>query len=218
MAASVVTFSVQVGAPGTAIARQVAEALSYRYYDWEVTSQAAALAGVSPEVIVASERVPGFLERVLNRLLSASALSADETQAIFGPNPAVVTAALQSLSSEDYRSFIERVLAGLADRGEAVIVGHAGQAALAGRPGVLRVLVHGSAERRAERLAAEREMSPEEALKAIIQSDMDRAKFFKRAYKLDWLGAAAYDLTLNSDNIPTETARDIVLAAARSIA
>jgi len=67
--ASIVTISGQTGSGGAAIARRVAEKLRYRYYDWEIISQAAQAAGVWPEVLAATaERVPTFLERMLRRL------------------------------------------------------------------------------------------------------------------------------------------------------
>ena len=70
MTANIVTFSNQTGAGGHAIARAVAEKLRFRYYDWEIISQAAAEAGVSPEVLAVaeSEGSPGFLERMMARL------------------------------------------------------------------------------------------------------------------------------------------------------
>ena len=67
MPANVVALSVQNGSGGYTIARRVAEALAFRYYDWEITSEAARLAGVSPSEVLASERVPGFFERTMRR-------------------------------------------------------------------------------------------------------------------------------------------------------
>jgi len=55
MAASVVTFTVQLGSGGFAIAHQVAEKLGFRYFDWEITSEAAARAGETPARAAASD-------------------------------------------------------------------------------------------------------------------------------------------------------------------
>lgn len=215
MTASALTFSVQLGSGGFGIARGVAEKLGFRYYDWEVTSQAAQMAGVSPDIVAASERVPGFLERMMRRLSAAPALSAEE--AVMEPAPAMVVSAVQGLTSDDYRQFVERVVKELADQGDAVIVGHAAQAILSGRPGVFKVLVLGSLPKRAERLAVEQRTSVESALATIKQSDRDRAELFRRVYRLDWLDSAAYDICINTDHVPTEVAVEAVVAAARTM-
>jgi cytidylate kinase len=210
MTAGVVTFSNQMGANGGAVARAVAEKLRYRYYDWEVLSQAAAEAGVSPEVVAvaAAERAPTFIERMMRRL---SSVSEEET-------PPLAPGVRQSiLTSEDYRQFIEHVVRELANRGDAVIVGHAGQAVLRDRPGVLRVLLTGSLERRAARLAGAQESRIEQLRETVRQSDRQRADFFRRAYQLDWLDAGSYDVCLNTDRLSTDLARDMIVACAREV-
>jgi cytidylate kinase len=215
MTASTITFSVQLGSGGFAIARAVAEKSGYRYYDWEITSQAAEMAGVPPDIVEAAERVPGFLERMMRRLSTAPALSSEE--AVLEPAPAMVVSAVQSLTSDDYRQFIERVVRELAGKGEAVIVGHAGQAILKDEPGVFKVLVLGSLRRRAERLAAEQSTSVEQAIATIKQSDRDRGDLFRRAYHIDWLDSAVYDICINTDNVKPEVAVEAVAAAARAM-
>ena len=57
MPADVVALSVQNGSNGYTIARRVAEALRFRYYDWEITLEAARIAGVPPAEVAAAERV-----------------------------------------------------------------------------------------------------------------------------------------------------------------
>src|SRR5687767_15484830 len=127
MSANIVALSVQTGSGGYAIARQVAERLGFKYYDWEITLEAARLAGVPPTDVVAAERVPGFLERMMRRLGAISTMSLEGSPGFNDPSPAVWNTAIQSLTSDDYRQFIERVIQQLASEGESVIVGHAGQ-------------------------------------------------------------------------------------------
>jgi cytidylate kinase len=217
MTAAIVAFSVQIGSEGFTLARRVAEQLGYRYYDWEITSEAAARAGVSPTEVIAAERVPSFLERIMQRLGQVSAVSIEGSPGLTEPSPAVMSTALQAFTSEDYRQFIEKVVLELAERGDAVIVGHAAQYTLAGKSGALRVLVHGSPDRRAQRLAEEQQIDLEAALLAIRQSDKDRGELLKRVYHFDWLDAAMYDLTLNTDHLSLEAAADLVLASARAM-
>jgi cytidylate kinase len=211
MTAGVVTFSNQIGANGGAVARAVAEKLRYRYYDWEVLSQAAAEAGVSPEVVAvaAAERAPNLLERMMRRL--AAAPDVEE------PSPPATGQRQSIFTSDDYRQFIEHVVRGLAQRGDAVIVGHAGQFVLKDRAGVLRVLLFGSLERRVARLAAGQRNDPERVRQTILESDSQRSDFFRRAYHGDWLDARSYDVALNTDRLSVDLARDMIVACAREV-
>jgi cytidylate kinase len=219
MPATTVTFSIQLGSGGYGIAHRVAEALGFRYYDWEITSEAAQLAGVSPEVVAASERVPSFIERVMRRLASATAISGDETapSPSIEPPPTMLISAVQGLTSDDYRHFIEKVVLQLAEAGNAVIVGHAGQAILQTKGGVLKVLLYGSPGRRIERFAGEHQVSLEEAATTIKQSDKDRAGLFRKVYHMDWLDAAMYDLAINTDYLPEDFITETVVQAARAL-
>jgi cytidylate kinase len=211
MTASVVTFSTQMGTGGSRIAREVAEKLRFRYYDWEVISQAASEAGVSPEVlaVATSERLPGFFERMMTRL---AGLGAGEE---VPPGPAPPRPNL--LTYDDYRQFLERVVRELGNRGEAVIVNHSGQVVLGDTPGVFKVLVTGSHERRAERLSQAQGSELGAALRLVEDSDKQRADYFKRVYHADWLSMNNYDLALNTDHVSAELAADMVAAAAREL-
>jgi cytidylate kinase len=217
MGANVVSLSVQTGSGGFAIARRVAESLHFRYYDWEITSEAAARAGVTPNEVLAAEHIPGFVERMMRRLGAASAVSVESGPAMNEISPAAWTAALQSLTADDYRQFVERIVTEIADQGAAVIVGHAAQHTLRGRPGTIRVLIHGSAEKRVERLAKEQTMPREEAQQRIKDSDKERGDLLKRVYHFDWLDASMYDLAVNTDQLSDEFVADTIVAAAEKV-
>ncbi len=211
MTASVVTFSAQLGSDGEAIARAVADRLGYRYYDREIIDEAASLAGVSPEAVANAERWPGFLERMLETMGRATALS----DAISGPpaGPAILT-----LTSADYRGLIEQVVRELAKRGECVIVGHAGQAILKEQKhGVFMVLAHGSADIRAERVARAQSIPLKDALELVKDNDKQRIDFFKHVYDVDWLKSPLYDLTINTDDVDLEAAVSLTITGAVAV-
>jgi cytidylate kinase len=217
MPASVVALSVQTGSGGFALAHRLSEHLGFRYYDWEITSEAAARAGVSPTDVIAAERVPGFIERVMRRLGAASAVSMDGTSVFADPSPAVWNNAIASLDSDSYRPVVERVVLELAEQGDAVIVGHASQYTLREHEGVLRVLIHGSPDARTKRLAIEQATDIKKAAELIKQSDKDRSELLKRVYHFNWLDANMYDLTINTDHLSVEYATDIVIAAVKDL-
>ena len=141
MPANVITLSVLNGSGGYSIAHHVADRMGLRYYDWEITSEAANRAGVAPSDVIASERVPGFFERMMARLGAVSAMTVEGGTGFADPSPAVWDTALQSFTSDAYRQVIEQVVHELAHQGNAVIVGHAGQHVLREHPDVLRVFV-----------------------------------------------------------------------------
>lgn len=206
MVANVVTFSVQTGSDGPSIAQAVARKLDYRYYDAEIVSEAAAIAGVSPETVAAAERWPTFLERMLERLALTTVVSEGVMPTPPNANPAALM-----MTSADYRQLIEQVVQNLAERGRCVIVGHAGQAILRYHPGVFKVLVHGSVRRRAERLSEEQGLSLKDAERQVKDSDHQRTDFFKHVYGIEWLDSTLFDLTVNTDDVDTGTAVALVL-------
>lgn len=216
MGATTITVSVQLGSGGFVIARNVADRLGFRYYDWEVTSQAAEEAGVSPDVVASAERVPSLAERIMERFFNAGFYAGDIPEAVV-PTSTTMDTAIQTLNSANYREMIGQVVRNLAERGSSVIVGHAAQVVLRNHPGVLKVLIHGSMPHRINRLAVDEGMTPEKAAEAVKQSDQDRGNFFKHYYKVNWLDAGLYDLTISTDTLSDDQATSILLEAAQGL-
>jgi cytidylate kinase len=212
MAANVVTFSVQLGSGGFEIAQDIAEKLDYRYLDSEVIAQAAALAGVSPETIAAAERWPTFVERMLERL----ALTTVVSEGVL-PTPPTANPATMMLTSADYRQLVEQVVQSLAAEGRCVIIGHAGQAILQNTPHVFKVLVHGSKDRRAARLATEQGIDVKDAMSQIKDADHQRIEFFKHVYNMEWLDSSTYDMTINTDDVDRETAVSLIMTGISAV-
>ena len=216
MTAKAVTFSIEVGSGGFELARAVAEQLKYRYYDWEIVNEIASKAGAAPDqVAAAAERLPSLAERIMQQLAFVSYSSPEGT--LGDPSPDTLRAALQTQSDDQYRRLIEHLVKDLGSRGEAVIVGHASQLTLHDTPGVLKVLIHGSAGKRQERLAAERSIPLAEAEGVVKQLDKQRATFFRKVHGVDWLQAGLYDLCINTDNLSPSSAEQWIVAAAHSL-
>ncbi len=218
MPANVITLSVLNGSGGYSVAHQVADRLGLRYYDWEITSEAANRAGVAPSDVIAAERTPGFFERMMARLGAVSAMTVEGGPGFTDPSPAVWDTALQSLNSDAYRQVIEQIVEELANQGSAVIVGHAAQHILADRSDVLRVFITGSLGSRSQRLALEQGVDFVKAESLVKQSDKDRRDLLKRLYKFDWLDSSHYDFTINTDRLSADFAADTIAAAVESIA
>jgi len=141
VAARVVCISRTFGAGGEDVGRRVAEALGFRYIDEEIVELAAEKAGLDHETVADVEKRRSLAMRLLDDL--AWTASATMTPS-FAPS---------AFTGEAETELIRTVIGETAERGEAVIVAHAASIALAGRAGVLRVLVTAPPEVRGRRVA-----------------------------------------------------------------
>ena len=112
-----------------------------------------------------------------------------------------------------YLAAIQLALAEKAAQGPFVYYGHAGHLLLKGVPQVLKVRVIAPLDRRAQKLAETQKMSFEEATKTIEKMDESRIKWTRFLYDVDWRDPSLYDLVINLDAIPIESACEIIVCA-----
>jgi len=117
-----ITFSRKMGANGTAIAKQVAEKMGYRFYDTEAIENAAREMGFLKNVKEIDEKAPSLFQR------------------LFSHKPAIEFDRLNSVVYE------------LAGRGDTVILGRGGQILLRDFNCALHVRVTASPEKRIQNL------------------------------------------------------------------
>ena len=200
----VVCISRTLAAGGEEIGHGVAERLGYRVIDAEIIQLVAERAEVDPKRVMAAEQRQSLIRRLLSAVAfpgKPGALPLDYYSAT--PEACLVTG--QPIE-ERLRALIREVIEEVANEGRAVIVAHAASMALAGRTGVLRVLVTASAELRAARLVEVRGTSLKEARAAVRHSDQERADYFRRFYDLDEELPTDYDLVLSTDALSPEQA------------
>ena len=113
------------------------------------------------------------------------------------------------------RSLIREAIEEAAEDGDAVIVAHAASHALAGREGVLRVLVTGSYGVRAERVARESAVDLDSARREVADSDRGRAAYLSEFYGVEDEQPNQYDLVVNTDVLTPVQAAQIIVVAAR---
>jgi hypothetical protein len=198
MAARVICISRTIGALGEEVGHHLSERLGFRYLDEEIVSRAAARENVDPGLVADAERRKSFAERLLNALATGGA------DAFVAPIPDDL------VHGERYRDLIRATIEEAAAQGDVVIVAHAASYALAGRDGVLRVLLLASEATRAGRLGGDLD----EARKEIERSDKSRADYLKRFYDVNEEEATHYDLVVNTDLLSAEQAAAVVAAAA----
>src|SRR5262249_45207281 len=105
----------------------------------------------------------------------------------------------------------------IAGEGRVVIAAHAASMALAGVPGVLRVLITASASVRAGRISHDGKLlEPAAATAAIREADRNRQDYFRRFYDIDREDATHYALVISTDVLTPRQAAAVVCDAARA--
>ncbi len=189
MTASAVCFSHATGALGEEVAHAVADSLGYRYVDEEVLLVAAEREGLEPEQLAALERRRTGLARFQIDIVTGG------------------------MVDEILRSAIRDAIRDAAATEKVVIVAHAASLALADYESVLRVLITGSRDARARRLAQAEQVDEREAARRIDSSDKGRAAYLKRFYGVERELPIHYDLIINTDRLRVETAAGLVVGA-----
>ncbi len=202
MHCKVISISRSLSAGGEKVGRDVADRLGFRFVDEEIVARAAEKAGVSPDTIEKVERTPPLIQRILQYMGSMPV-----EPGAYLPVPAHVSPA--------YEALIEQVIRETASQGNVVIVAHGASIPLAGTAALLRVLVTGSPEARAARLAASAGLGKRKAKKAIEDSDRERREYLQRFYNIRAELPTHYDLVLNTDVLSFGTAAELIAAAAK---
>lgn len=151
-----------------------------------------------PEIEQAA-RAMGFLESVVDVDEKAPSLF----QRVFSHKPSIELDRLHSVIYE------------LAKQGDCVFVDRAAQVLLRSFGCALHVLTTAPEERRIQNLV-EGGYDRDAAVKAIHQSDHEKAGFLRFAFGLDWNDPEHYDVVLNMDKIGVGLAADTVVGMAHS--
>ncbi|HEY3345824.1 MAG TPA: cytidylate kinase-like family protein [Anaerolineaceae bacterium] len=180
-----ITISREIGSSGCQVARAAAQRLGYQVVWRDAINQAAMRAG-APEMALAVIDDLGLLG--------------------LHPDPRAVQAYLRAIA---------QVLVELADAGDTVIIGRAGQVILRSREDVFHVRVMAPVETRVARLAASRGITPQAAHAQVTASDRSRSLYLRQNYSAAWDDPDLYDLILNTARLTAEDAGDLIARASK---
>ena len=183
---AVITISRQMGSLGFHVAEEIALNKNYRLVWREVINEAATRAGV-PEVALAT---------------------IDELD-LLGLRPSVA-------DHKAYHKAVSEIMKELAEEGDIVIVGRAGQVILRDMPRVLHAQVYAPFELRAERIALRHAVSIAAAREQVKTSDQSRTRYLKRFYHSRWDDPDLYDLMINSALLSSQGAASVVCQALKA--
>ncbi|MGE9290783.1 MAG: AAA family ATPase [Puniceicoccales bacterium] len=111
-------------------------------------------------------------------------------------------------------SMLNDTMRALAQRGRAVILARGGYVTLNPYYDVLKVRIQAPYTLRVDRVMSREKIdSRTEAEDRVTADDSARMKFVKRFYGQKWHDATSFDLVLNTDVIPPETATDWIAQA-----
>ena len=178
MAHRIITISREFGSGGRTVGKHVAEKLGIPCYDNELLEKIAEESGLAKEYIAErGEYTPkgGWLATAF----------ADRS--------------VNGLSVQDYLWTVQRkLILEIAEKENCVIVGRCADYILDCKADLLKVFIHASMEKRAERIVklyGEREDSPEKRLR---DKDKRRASYYQFYTDMEWGRAQNYHISLDS--------------------
>lgn len=220
---ALVTLTGHLGSMGT-IDERVAEALGYSLLDRELLVEAAQALGWDEEEVQAfDERTHGQggrLTRLLRAFLehSPGAVGDSEGLSLLAATYAETAATGMQPQDRRYIEALKGLMAQVAERGDAVIVGRGGQAVLAGRRDVVHVRVVCDLEERVRRIARRDLMSADSARARVVDSDQQREAWHQKYFNIDYRSPYLYHLVVNSGWITDEQASDLIVRLVRQLA
>jgi cytidylate kinase len=188
---AIITISHEMGAGGPEIGMTVAQRLGYRYADHELILDTAQRYGLLEEKLShLDESKPSFFERL-------------------------------DTETHQYITAIQTTLLEFADQDNVVLMGRSGQWLLRGIPHVLRVRVKAPFELRVKRALKKmtgqmgEAVNPRTVTDMVRRDDAEKSGRFRYFYELDINDPSLYELVLNTEKVSTETALELIAAAAR---
>ena len=185
-----ITVSREFAALGATIGEQAAKKLGFSFWDQEIVHAIAEETG-APQALLAS-----LDEQARSRIedfISESIMGAEATVG-------------------EYVRQLIRVVRTIERHGGAVVVGRGAQFVLAPEA-ALRVRVVCPYERRVQRYAEREGLSKREAERKVMQVERERQAFIRRHYDRDAREPSHYDIVINTENILSDAAADLVVAA-----
>jgi cytidylate kinase len=209
MTRRVVCISRLEGAGGEVVGRSVADTLGYRLVDEEILQHAAENSGVSVGELADVEHRTKVIDGLLRNLAIAGGAAG-----MMSPGASAAIDVGPVSDPKSLRALIQKSIHETAERGDVVIVSHAASYALTDNAGVLRVLVTGSPEIRATRVAQQASLDDKKASKVVADSDSHRALYLRRFYGIAEERPTHYDLALNSDSLSIDLMSELIVRAA----
>jgi CMP/dCMP kinase len=202
-----ITISRQMGSGGAYIGYLVAKELGFKYLDREILRQAAEHFGTDVRMLEdVGEKSPGIIEKIIKGFSYGT------------PTWEMLQPMRQPVYSKDLFTLECKIIQGIADQYDAVIIGRGGFYALRESSGVIRVFIHAPPEFRVKRVMRMQNITDiREARKKIKDSDKSRTKYMKGMAGVNWTDASNFHLCIDSSVIGFRESARMIVSLAKKI-
>jgi cytidylate kinase len=205
---AVITLSRQLESGGNEVAQLLCDKLGYTYFDKKAMIKVGQEMGLDPAVALSAADFKPATQGLLERWFSGTPRITD------GGDPSTWTYrgrvdAIEGLTVANLMDIIH----GGYKKGNVVIVGRGGMAALQDKPDVLHVRILAPTELRVKRLAEHEKISHEEAQKRIRERDASDVEWIQRYFGLDSHEPSLFDIVINTAKYSPADAADLVIQA-----
>lgn len=192
-----VTIARQYGSDGTEIGKKLAEKLGCDFYDRRLIEMAAKESGFDPAV----------LEDIDEKATSSLLYSLSYGHSLVNEGLSHINLPLNDKLFSIQSTIIRQIADG---DDSAVIVGRCADYVLSERPDVVRVYVFSDFDRRVERVAKRRDLTPSAAKDEVIRVDKRRAGYYNYYTGKKWGRIENYDLVINVDKTGVDGAVSVI--------
>lgn len=180
-----VTIEREYGCGGAPIAAQLANHLGWKLWDHLLTEEIARLANVDPSAVM---RCDERMDSRLHRLSKAFWRGSYERSSALGN---------QIFDTDRMMSMMQEIMNGIAQGGNAVVVGRGAPYFLRESPDAFHVLLYAPRAEKIRCIVAEGNTT-EEAEELVDSVDRERMAYVKHYFNADWPTRSLYHLMLNT--------------------
>lgn len=196
---NIITITRQFGSGGRDIGKALAQKLGISFYDKELISIAAKESGISPDVFEAVD------ETATNSLLYSLSVG------LYNYNTGLSNTMREMPVNDRLYILQHKIIKELAEKENFVVVGRCADYILKDKPNVIKVFIYADLDKRVNRALERNDIDKDRARQAVIKADKNRANYYSFYSGKKWGQPENYDLCINSTNITTEQAVDLIL-------
>ena len=199
----VITIARGFGSGGKTIGRLLAQRLDIDYYDNDLLRLASEESGINIELFgKADERVKANLFKRYNRSYGEKLISPESVDFI---------------SNDNLFNYQAKIIRGLADKQNCIIIGRCGDYILKDHPNTIRLFIYADKDACIKNVTDMYGILPKEAVGRIESVDKARAAYYKYYTNKDWEDVSNYDLCINTSQIGFEKSVDVILSYMRTL-
>ena len=191
MAKRIITISREYGSGGRFIGEEVAKKLGIKYYDKDIIREIAEQSGFSPEYIQENSELSP------KKGLFAYAFSGRD----------ITGRSIEDMVYEAQR----KVILGIAEKEDCVIIGRNADFILKDRMDVLNVFIHGNMPEKVQRICKLYHVMDTDAEKMINDTDKRRRANYNFYTEQKWGMAGNYTLSLNSSVLGYDMCQKVIM-------